>query len=387
MVLWCSSSGPQLRRRLVGLRTCLRLLAGAFVVYALLGHKSHGFAAGKLRVASGLLDSESRGLWRPRPEVGLGLSLAHEGWRGWLGARLLPDEAPSFERTFDDPDRYVFALTRAEGWRFFGPWFVGGGRMEQRPFDFGLHYGNQSFLRGTARMDGVAAGYRQSPVHVQMMVGSPLVAGLVAAYEPDHVKFLASYTFRQDAVTQVPVALAPSRLVWSTRSFDAHEWELAAVTQGRTLRVTGVFQGRHLGLRRFADAANPRTGETPGSADNTLPRSSGEYRALSQVAVLVGEPDDVDGSLWLAVTAGGSASPRYHVGTTDELLRRQGSGSRLFFGLSLEEVWQSVRGQGGVSLESAGEPSYLWLNRRTDSGLLELSRNRLRFWLAVELDL
>ena len=343
-------------------------------------------AGGRLKVASRLLDSESRGLWAPRPEVGLGLDVGQESWRGWLGVRLLPDAAPSPEQPYDDPERYVVALTRAEGWRQFGPVFLAGGRLEARPFELPLHYGNQSFLRGVARMDGVAVGYREAGLHLQLLAGSPLTAGFVAAFEPEFIKFLASYVYRHDAVIQVPLALDAARLAWSTRTFDAHEWELAAVSQGSLVAITAVFQGRHAGQMRFSDSANPRTADAPGDVDRKLPRTSGDYRALSQVAVLVNEPDAGDGALWLAFAVGGASAPRYHAGTSEELLRRQGSGSKFFAGLSLEEVWEGVRAQGGVTMDYAGEPVFLWLNQRDESGRLEKSRERLRGWLALSLD-
>lgn len=345
------------------------------------------FASGTLKVASRLLDSESRSVWAPRPEVGLGLGVVHDEWSGWLGVSLLPDSDSSHEdQSFDDPDDYAVTLTRAEGWRRFGAFFLAGGRMELRPFDVPLHHGNEAFLRDTARTDGLSFGYREAPLHVQLVVGAPLVTGLVAAYEPEHIKFLASYVFRHNAVTQVPVAWDVSRLGWSSRAFDAHDWELAAVSTGKKVAVTALFQGRHAGEMRFADSAYGRTADTPGAVDRTLPRTSGDYRALTQIAFLLSDSAASEGSLWLAVAAGGASSPRYHVGASDVLARRQSSGSKMFLGLSLEETWAGVRGQGGVSFDYASEQVYQWLNKRDDMGKLEVSRGRARAWLAVSLD-
>jgi hypothetical protein len=277
-------------------------------------------------------------------------------------------------------------LTRAEAWRRFGDGFVAGGRMELRPFSIPLHQGNQGFLRDVTRMDGVSAGYLFAPLHVQLFGGAPLEAGVVFGFEPEGIKLMASYTYRDGAVAQVPASLGIGNVVWSQRSFDSHEWDLAAVTFGDTLAISGVFQGRHSGEMRFADAANPRAAATPGSVDTALPRTSADYRALTQVSVLLAESGAGDGELWLAFAAGGASAPRFHAGTTEEILRRQGGGNQLFLGVSLEEIWSNVRAQGGFTLAQTSTPSYLWLNKRDDRGSLELSKSRVRGWIAVFLD-
>ena len=285
------------------------------------------FALGTARIGGPLIDSESKdGVWfSPSAELRFEQSTDDKIWKAAAQVKIQNSKIAPNQTT---PAKLETSISEASIGRFTESLHARVGRLPVRPISVSLNEASRIFMRSAIAIDGLEISYLAGNAEFGAFGGATKSLGLRLATRRAGLQAGAVYRFQKEKIVSFPQVIESGAIVEGQRVTASHEAEITLKVPGESIQAESVFQFFREGPYTSVDVLDAGRGEyITGSQDRALPNEANEYRATGQVKFRVDEGEQQ--SDWAIFAISSVTSPRYHHGTPEEKLFRQGAGADL----------------------------------------------------------
>jgi hypothetical protein len=321
------------------------------------------------------MESESKdGIWfAPTAELRLEQSTADKTWNAAAQIKLQNAKtAPALTA----PAKLETVISEASISRLTESLHAQIGRLPVRPIPVSLNEASRIFMRSAISVDGISISHVLGDTDYGAFGGAAKSLGLQLGTRLSGLQAGVVYRFQKDKIVSFPAVNESGRIVESQRVTTAHEAEITVKVPGDSIQADTVLQFVREGPYSAVDPLDSGRGEfIVGSSDEKLPFEANEYRATGQLKFKLDENEQQ--SDWGIFAISSVTSPRYHHGTPDEKLFRQGSGADLRVTGGYEKQTPGFVAQLCLYGEYSTSQKYRLFAKRNTSGEPVFSKGKL----------